>query len=110
MLEFFWGVSFVLPSNILSRFTIVRVESDAEALFVRSDEIASAKYVNAPNVESKESLSPVTARDFPIRDKAVGLIVRVAGGKTFVLANALRLPVMMLRKNEPATPKSLRFF
>lgn len=51
----FFGGGFVLPSNILSRFTIVRVESDAEALFVRSDEIASAKYVNAPNVESKES-------------------------------------------------------
>lgn len=69
-------VSFMLPSNILSRFTIVKVESNAETLFIHLDEIASADYVNDPNIESKGFLSPVTVRDFPIRDKAVGLIVR----------------------------------
>ena len=46
-------VSFMLPSNILSRFTIVKVESNAETLFIHLDEIASADYVNDPNIESK---------------------------------------------------------
>ena len=69
-------VSFMLPSNILSRFTIVKVESNAETLFIHLDEIASAEYVNDPNIESKGFLAPVTVRDFPIRDKAVDLIVR----------------------------------
>ena len=41
-----------------------------------SDEIASADYINDPNIESKGFLAPVTVRDFPIRDKAVDLIVR----------------------------------
>ena len=45
-------VSFMLPSNILSRFTIVKVESNAETLFIHLDEIASADYVNDPNIES----------------------------------------------------------
>ena len=66
----------MLPSNTLSRFTIVNVESNAETLFIHLDEIASADYVNAPNIESKGFLAPVTVRDFPIRDKAVDLIVR----------------------------------
>ena len=74
-------VSFMLPSNILSRFTIVKVESNAETLFIHLDEIASADYVNDPNIESKGFLAPVTVRDFPIRDKAVDLIVRRRRGK-----------------------------
>lgn len=69
-------VSFMLPSNILSRFTVVKVESNADTLFIHLDEIASAEYVNDPNIESKGFLSAVTVRDFPIRDKAVDLIVR----------------------------------
>ena len=43
-------VSFMLPSNILSRFTVVKVESNAETLFIHLDEIASAEYVNDPNI------------------------------------------------------------
>ena len=38
-------VSFMLPSNILSRFTVVKVESNAETLFIHLDEIPSAEYV-----------------------------------------------------------------
>ena len=40
------------------------------------DEIASADYVNDPNIESKGFLAPVTVRDFPIRDKKVVLHIR----------------------------------
>ena len=43
-------VSFMLPSNILSRITVVKVESNAETLFIHLDEIASAEYVNDPNI------------------------------------------------------------
>ena len=45
-------VSFMLPSNILSRFTVVKVESNTETLFIHLDEIASADYFNDPNIES----------------------------------------------------------
>ena len=62
-------VSLMLPSNILSRFTLVKVESTDDTISIHLDE-------NNPNIESKGFLSPVTIRDFPIRDKAVNLIVR----------------------------------
>ena len=101
-------VSFMLPSNILSRFTIVKVESNAETLFIHLDEIASADYVNDPNIESKGFLAPVTVRDFPIRDKAVDLIVRRRRWKD--LRTGKCFPMMMSRKKEPATRKSLRLF
>lgn len=63
----------MLLSNILSYFTFVKVNVDA--LFIHLDEMASAEYVNDPNIESKGSLSVTTVRDFLIRDKAVDLVV-----------------------------------
>lgn len=46
-------VSFMLPSNILSRFIVVKVESNAEAPFIHLDEIASMEYVHDSNIEFK---------------------------------------------------------
>lgn len=69
-------VSLILPSNILSRFTLVKVESTDDTISIHLDEKIPSDYQNNPNIESKGFLSPVTVRDFPIRDKAVNLIVR----------------------------------
>lgn len=69
-------VRLMLPSNILSRFTVVKVENTSVTISIHLDEIAPDEYRNNPNIESKGFLSPVTIRDFPIRDKAVDLIVR----------------------------------
>lgn len=69
-------VSLMLPSNILSRFTLVKVESTDDTISIHLDEKIPSDYQNNPNIESKGFLSPVTVRDFPIRDKAVNLIVR----------------------------------
>lgn len=103
-------VSSMLPSNILSRFTVVKIESNAETLFIHLDEIASVEYVNDPNIESKEFLSPITVRDFPIRDKAVDLIVRRRRWKDLLMGKCFTDPMMMSRKKKPATRKSLRLF
>lgn len=69
-------VSLMLPSNILSRFTVTKVDNTSETIYIYLDEIAPSEYLNNPNIESKGFLAAVTVRDFPIRDKAVDLIVR----------------------------------
>lgn len=69
-------VSLMLPSNILSRFSLVKVESTDNTISIHLDEKMLSDYPNNPNIESKGFLFPVTVRDFPIRDKVVNLIVR----------------------------------
>lgn len=69
-------VSLILPSNILSRFSLVKVESTDNTISIHLDEKMPSDYPNNPNIESKGFLFPVTVRDFPIRDKVVNLIVR----------------------------------
>ena len=69
-------VSLMLPSNILSRFSLVKVESTDNTISIHLDEKMPSDYPNNPNIESKGFLFPVTVRDFPIRDKVVNLIVR----------------------------------
>lgn len=69
-------VSLMLPSNILSRFSLVKVESTDNTISIHPDEKMPSDYPNNPNIESKGFLFPVTVRDFPIRDKVVNLIVR----------------------------------
>lgn len=80
---------FVLPSDILSRFTIEKVIEENSVIKIYLDEIYLDEYKNNPNIESKGFLSAVTIRDFPIRDKGVDLIVRrrrwvnLSSGKCF---------------------------
>jgi len=69
-------VSLMLPSNILSRFSLVKVESTDNTISIHLDEKMPSDYPNNPNIESKGFLFLVTVRDFPIRDKVVNLIVR----------------------------------
>ena len=54
---------FVLPTDILSRFEIIKIESDETI-------------TNDQDIESKGFTSAVTVHDFPIRDKGVDLVVR----------------------------------
>jgi hypothetical protein len=69
-------VSLMLPENILSRFSIVNVEKGSDAILIYLDEKIDVKYGSNDLFESKGFLNPVTIRDFPLRDKAVDLVVR----------------------------------
>ena len=66
----------MLSSNILLRFTLVKVESTDDTISIHPDEKIPSGYQNNPNIESKGFLSAVAVQDFPICDKAVNLIVR----------------------------------
>lgn len=66
----------VLPTDILKRFTITKVESDNSDIRIYLDEITDATLLEDFDIESKGFTEPVTVRDFPIRDKGVDLIVR----------------------------------
>lgn len=66
----------ILPSEILSNFEVVRVEEVSSLTRIYLDESAKADYKENPEIESKGFCEAVTIRDFPIRDKSVGLIVR----------------------------------
>ncbi|MGL5015645.1 MAG: ISAon1 family transposase N-terminal region protein [Bacteroidales bacterium] len=66
----------VLPSDILNRFTITRVESTESDIRIFLDERIDDSILSDPNIESKGFTDSVTVRDFPIRDKGVDLIVR----------------------------------
>ncbi|WP_321437577.1 hypothetical protein [uncultured Bacteroides sp.] len=69
-------VSLMLPENILSRFSIVNVEKSSDAILIYLEEKIDAKYASNDLFGSKGFLNPVTIRDFPLRDKAVDLVVR----------------------------------
>lgn len=106
-------VSLMLPSNILSRFTLVKVESTDDTISIHMDEKIPSEYQNNqnnPNIESKGFLSPVTLRDFPIRDKAVNLIVRRRRWLDLHTAKCFTLPYDESSLKIPATQKSLRLF
>ena len=67
----------ILPADLLGCFDIVKIENDAEMLTIHLDK------QNLPplsptvhSLESKGFLPAVYIRDFPIRDRKVGLCVR----------------------------------
>lgn len=66
----------VLPTDILTKFSIVKVESNDNAIRIYLDELADKEFLENTHIESKGFTDPVTVRDFPIRDKGVDLIVR----------------------------------
>ena len=55
----------MLPSNILSRCTVTKVDNISETIYIYLDEIVPSEYLNNPNIESKGFLEVVTVRDFP---------------------------------------------
>ena len=66
----------VLPSDILTRFTITKVDSDNDGIRIYLDEKATKEQLEDSDIESKGFTEPMIVRDFPIRDKGVDLIVR----------------------------------
>ena len=69
-------VSLMLPADILTHFTIVKVDSDSQRIAIYLEEKVPEHIGTLRDYESKGFLDSVTMRDFPIRDKAVDLIVR----------------------------------
>ena len=66
----------VLPADILTRFTITKVESNENDIRIYLDERVDEELLSDILIESKGFTEPSTVRDFPIRDKGVDLIVR----------------------------------
>ena len=81
----------VLPSQILTYFTIVGVEQSETEIHVRLDERVNMELSNAPHFESKGFMAEVSVTDFPIRDHKVILRIRrrrwtdVRTGRSFTL-------------------------
>ena len=46
-------VNLILPSNILSRFTLLKVERTDDTISIHLDEKIPSDYQNNPNIESK---------------------------------------------------------
>lgn len=65
-----------LPTDILTKFSIVKVESNENEIRMYLDEIADKEFLENIHIESKGFTDPVIVRDFPIRDKGGDLIVR----------------------------------
>lgn len=107
----------MLPSNILSRFVLVRVESTNDTISIHLDEKIPSDYQSNPNIESKGFLSPVTVRDFPTREKTVDLIVRrrrwldLHTGKCFTLPyNGFTLPYNDIKSENTRYSKEFAAF
>lgn len=100
----------MLPSNILSRFVLVRVESTNDTISIHLDEKIPSDYQSNPNIESKGFLSPVTVRDFLTREKAVDLIVRRRRWLDLHTGKCFTLPYNDTKSENTATQKSLRLF
>lgn len=59
----------VLPTDILTKFAIVKVESNYNEIRISLDEITDKEFVENIHIESKGFTDPVTVRDFPIEIK-----------------------------------------
>ena len=69
-------VSLMLPTDMLTAFNVVKVENDSQRIAIHLEEKIPESIRSVDYYESKGFLDAVTMRDFPIRDKAVDLIVR----------------------------------
>lgn len=81
----------VLPSEVLSCFSIVEVERNNNEIHIHLDEKIPLSLQNDVNFESKGFIPPVSITDFPIRDHKVILVLRrrkwvdIRTGKSFIL-------------------------
>ena len=66
----------MLPTDMLTAFNVVKVENDSQRIAIHLEEKNPESISSVDHYESKGFLDAVTMRDFPIRDKAVDLIVR----------------------------------
>ena len=82
---------FVLPSDVLHYFSIVKIESDTSLLRIYLDEKMEKELSDDLHFESKGFMEAVEVTDFPIRDHKVILVLRrrrwidIRTGKSFSL-------------------------
>lgn len=82
---------FVLPSDVLHYFSIVKIESDTSLLRIYLDEKMKKELSDDLHFESKGFMEAVEVTDFPIRDHKVILVLRrrrwidIRTGKSFSL-------------------------
>ena len=82
---------FVLPSDVLYYFSIVKIESDTSLLRIYLDEKIEKELSDDFHFESKGFMEAVEVTDFPIRDHKVILVLRrrrwidIRTGKSFSL-------------------------
>lgn len=80
---------FVLPSDVLHYFSIVKIESDTSLLRIYLDEKMEKELSDDLHFESKGFMEAVEVTDFPIRDHKVILVLRrrrwidIRTGKSF---------------------------
>ena len=67
---------FVLPSDVLHYFSIVKIESDSSSLRIYLDEKMEKELSDDLHFESKGFMDSVGVTDFPIRDHKVILALR----------------------------------
>ena len=67
---------FVLPSDVLHYFYIVKIESDSSLLRIYLDEKMEKELSDDLHFESKGFMDAVEVTDFPIRDHKVILVLR----------------------------------
>ena len=67
---------FVLPSDVLHYFSIVKIESDTSLLRIYLDEKMEKELSDDLHFESKGFMEAVEVTDFPIRDHKVILVLR----------------------------------
>ncbi len=67
---------FVLPSDVLHYFSIVKIESDTSLLRIYLDEKMEKELSDDLHFESKGFMTAVEVTDFPIRDHKVILVLR----------------------------------
>ena len=82
---------FVLPSDVLHYFSIVKIESDTSLLRIYLNEKMEKELSDDLHFESKGFMEAVEVTDFPIRDHKVILVLRrrrwidIRTGKSFSL-------------------------
>jgi hypothetical protein len=67
---------FVLPSDVLHYFSIVKIKSDSSSLRIYLDEKMEKELSDDLHFESKGFMDAVEVTDFPIRDHKVILVLR----------------------------------
>ena len=82
---------FVLPSDVLHYFSVVKIESDTSLLRIYLDEKMEKELSDDLHFESNGFMDAVEVTDFPIRDHKVILVLRrrrwvdIRTGKSFSL-------------------------
>jgi len=86
-------LSYVFPKEIVERFDIVAVEEDGDhQLIVRLTERNTPPIIHGVRVESKGFHRPQTIYDYPLRDRAMTLVVQRRRWRNAVTGKDLHTP------------------